>query len=222
MPNRATQLARVYARWRSVFLRGLWRHHRHTAQAEDAFHDAVVRCLAAPAVLATEDETRAYLHQIVRHGSADEARESLAGRRLQTVPFDEADTELAGAATPADAGPFQAVARRQRIERLNAALAEMPERQREAFVLHRFDGLTQDEVARRMGISRRMVVKHLSRALAYCQVRVEYATVEQMQDRHRPAPSSASGAASPAPTSPASVAAISTTADATSGADPAR
>jgi len=35
-----------------------------------------------------------------------------------------------------------------------------------------------------------MVVKHLSRAVAYCQVRVRYASLEQMQELHR---SSAAG-----------------------------
>ena len=49
----------------------------------------------------------------------------------------------------------------------------------------RFDGLTQDEIAARMDISRRMVVKHLARAIAYCEVRVHYATVAQMQQMHR-------------------------------------
>jgi RNA polymerase sigma-70 factor (ECF subfamily) len=44
--------------------------------------------------------------------------------------------------------------------------------------------LTQDEVAERMGISRRMVVKHLRRAFAYCELRVQYASVEQMEACH--------------------------------------
>ena len=53
---------------------------------------------------------------------------------------------------------MHAAAHQQRLARLGEALQELPERQREAFVLSRFDGLTQDEVAARMQISRRMVV----------------------------------------------------------------
>lgn len=182
--GRRSQLARVYTRWRGAFLRGLWASNHHGIPAEDSFHDAIVKCLTAPARLASDDEARAYLHRIVRNGTADEAREHGAGRRLRTVPLDDAGPELAAISADSSAGPLQSVVRRQRIERLGAALAELPERQREALVLHRFDGLTQDEVAERMGISRRMVVKHLGRAMAYCQVRVRYASIEQMQRQH--------------------------------------
>ena len=117
---------------------------------------------------------------------ADEYREHHAGRRLQTLPL--ADAEEAGHAMASDESqcPLQLSAQRQRLERLREALAELPERQREAFVLCRFDGLTQEDVAARMQISRRMVVKHLSRAVAYCEVRVRYASLAQMQELHRP------------------------------------
>ena len=184
---RSGQWGRVYTRWRAVFLRSLWRSAPASLSPEDALHDAVIKCMTASTDLASDDEARAYLHQVVRNRVVDEAREHGAGRRLRTVPYDEADSELSALATPADAGPFQTVARRQRLQRLREALDELPERQREALVLHRFDGLTQDEVARRMGISRRMVVKHLARAMSYCQVRVRYASLEQMRERHLPA-----------------------------------
>ncbi len=150
-------------------------------------HDAIIKCMTAPAELASDDEARAYLHQVVRNRVVDEAREQGAGRRLRTVPFDEAGAELDRRSAPGEAGPFQTVARRQRLQRLREALAELPERQREAMLLHRFEGLTQDEVALRMGISRRMVVKHLTRAMTYCQVRVRYASAEQMRQRQPPA-----------------------------------
>lgn len=178
----AADLAKVYARWSQAFLRGLSRFRAVGISAEDALHDAVVKHLAAQAPLANEDQARAYLHRIVRNGTAHELRERRAGRRLQTVALDEVSASCdADALTgPDEDGPLHQAAQRQRIARLGEALAELPERQREAFVLHRFDGLTQDEVAARMGISRRMVVKHLARALAYCEARVQYASAEQM------------------------------------------
>ena len=43
---------------------------------------------------------------------------------------------------------------------------------RKAFVLHRADGLTYPEIAAAMGISVKMVEKHISRALAECRVAV--------------------------------------------------
>jgi RNA polymerase sigma-70 factor (ECF subfamily) len=103
------------------------------------------------------------------------------------VSLDEAEEGVRALAAGDASCPMRAAAHQQRLARLGEALQELPERQREAFVLSRFDGLTQDEVAARMQISRRMVVKHLARAIAYCEVRVHYATVAQMQQLHRPA-----------------------------------
>lgn len=184
----ASPIGQVYARWRRAFLRGLGRAGGSDTPAEDALHDAVVKCMASNAPLANADETRAYLHKIVSNGMAEEARERQAGRTLRTVPLEEAQAEVESLAAADESDPYHAVAQRQRMARLQQALDELPERQREAFVLHRFDGLTQDEVARRMGISRRMVVKHLGRAMAYCEVRVHYASAEQMRLRHPPVP----------------------------------
>lgn len=47
------------------------------------------------------------------------------------------------------------------------ALAELPERCRQVFLLCRYDGLTNAEVAQLLGISMRMVQKHLVRALTH-------------------------------------------------------
>ena len=92
------------------------------------------------------------------------------------MSFDEIAEDAQGWAADEASCPMRAAAHQQRLQRLAEALRELPERQREAFVLSRFDGLTQDEIAARMDISRRMVVKHLARAIAYCEVRVHYAT----------------------------------------------
>ncbi|HIE5096419.1 TPA: RNA polymerase sigma factor [Stenotrophomonas maltophilia] len=177
-------LAKAYARWRAPILRGLARVRG--GDAEDALHDGAVKWIAARPALASCDQQGAYLRRTVMNTVADEYREHHAGRRLQTLPL--ADAEEAGHPMASDESdcPLQLTAQRQRLERLAEALDELPERQREAFVLCRFDGLTQEDVAARMQISRRMVVKHLSRAVAYCEVRVRYASLAQMQALHRP------------------------------------
>ncbi|MFD4837390.1 RNA polymerase sigma factor [Achromobacter sp. NPDC058515] len=183
----SSAIAKAYARWRLPLLRGLARFKGSIGSAEDALHDGVVKWVAANPALDSADEQGAYLRKTVLNGVADEFRERQAGRRLQTVSLDEA-AEGGQAWVAGDAScPMRAAAHQQRLKRLGEALQELPDRQREAFVLSRFDGLTQDEVAARMQISRRMVVKHLARAIAYCEVRVHYATVAQMRQLHRPA-----------------------------------
>ncbi|MNT73467.1 putative RNA polymerase sigma factor FecI [compost metagenome] len=61
----------------------------------------------------------------------------------------------------------------QRLRLLQAAIDEMPARQREAFLLYRYDELRCEEIASRMGISVRAVEKHLQLALAHCKRRVQ-------------------------------------------------
>ena len=58
-----------------------------------------------------------------------------------------------------------ALASRQRLAQLTAALEELPPRMRRAFHLHKLDGLSHAETARAMGISISAVEKHISGAL---------------------------------------------------------
>ena len=57
---------------------------------------------------------------------------------------------------------------RQRLRAFAETIAALPPRCREAFVLSRFEGLANGEIAGRLGISRNMVEKHVMRALLAC------------------------------------------------------
>jgi len=59
----------------------------------------------------------------------------------------------------------QNVAGRQRLEQLSRAVAELPPKTRRAFQLHKIRGLTQEETARILGVSRKTVEKQISSAL---------------------------------------------------------
>jgi RNA polymerase sigma-70 factor (ECF subfamily) len=61
----------------------------------------------------------------------------------------------------------------QAIDRLfTEAIAKLPPKCRLAFMLSRFDGLTYPQVAAKMGISVKMVEKHITRALIACRLAV--------------------------------------------------
>ena len=64
--------------------------------------------------------------------------------------------------------PMAAAQRLQRLEHLKRLLAELSPRRREALMLHRFEGLSQAQIAERMGISVSMVEKHIALALLHC------------------------------------------------------
>lgn len=172
-------LASLYARWRAPLLRLLQRRTGSRALAEDATHDVFVRLAASGRALAPSEEAP-YLATSARNAATDQWRRADA----EVVSLDAAAQELRTLPDQQQCEPQQIAEQRQRIARLNDAVAELPERQREAFLLNRIDGLTHDEVAAAMGISARMVSKHLSRAMAYCQLRVNYGSVEQMERLH--------------------------------------
>lgn len=61
----------------------------------------------------------------------------------------------------ADLSPEQTLLGREALEHLRDQIAALPERARQAFVLFRFEGMKQAEIARHMGISVSAVEKHI-------------------------------------------------------------
>ena len=61
----------------------------------------------------------------------------------------------------------------KRVEELEHALGELPPRAQAALILHRRDGLTVEEVATELGVSRPMAKKYLAKALFHCRRRLE-------------------------------------------------
>jgi RNA polymerase sigma factor (sigma-70 family) len=72
-----------------------------------------------------------------------------------------------------DMSPERILISRQALEQVVRALADMPPRTAQAFYLYRFGNLSQDAVARRMGVSLKAVEKFLRKALWHLSERVE-------------------------------------------------
>ena len=54
---------------------------------------------------------------------------------------------------------------RQNLAAAAAAIRALPPKTRDAFLLHRFEGLTYRQIAGRLGISVSMIEKHIAEAL---------------------------------------------------------
>lgn len=84
--------------------------------------------------------------------------------RRERVVSMQALAELDEMALTADQpSPEQEAADRQELLRLAEAIATLPGKVRDVFKLRRVDGLSQKEVARRLGLSESTVEKHLRR-----------------------------------------------------------
>lgn len=66
-------------------------------------------------------------------------------------------------------GPETVVLGRERLERVMAALQELPRRQRRFLLLNRIDGVSYTEIARRNGVSSSTAHREVEAAAAFCQ-----------------------------------------------------
>jgi len=82
-----------------------------------------------------------------------------AGEAVQAMGVPE------GPAVDPDADPAQQLAAQQTLDTLERTLEQLSPKVRACFLLHRRDGLSVDEIAKQLGISRPMVKKYLVRAL---------------------------------------------------------
>lgn len=90
---------------------------------------------------------RAYLHQVSRHLSINHQRRE---RLVTMVELDATVSERIADPAP---NAERIVYDRQLLQQTAAALAELPERTRVAFEMHRLGGQTLAEVAQRIGLS---------------------------------------------------------------------
>lgn len=123
------------------------------ALAEDLVHDAFVRLHRAPTRPAPGAEG-AYLRRIVTNLAHDHHRHGAVVRRLAPAPADAAPS----AEHDALGG--------DRARAVAAAVAALPDRQRDCVALHYFAGLTDAAVAVALGITVGSVKTHLHRARA--------------------------------------------------------
>lgn len=141
---------------------------RHAAA--DLAQESYVRVLALQQSGQHVAEPRALLYRTARNLVIDRHRRSAVRGQVRDSELDDA----AGAevfdtlAAPAASEPETAAMSAQAVEAMLAVIAELPLRCREAFILHKFDGLPQAEVARRMGISVTMVERHIRLAMQAC------------------------------------------------------
>jgi len=133
--------------------------------ASDVVHDTYLRLQGLGAV-PDLDNPRAYLYRVADNIALDRLRRD--GRRDRRFASGDLLADLPSDAPTAE----ESMAREQRLRLLARAIDELPARRREVFLLHKIDGLSHGEVARRLGISRSMVEKHVMRALAHCRDRL--------------------------------------------------
>lgn len=116
--------------------------------AADLTQDAFLKVLVSPPPeIAQTHNPKAYLYRAARNLGIDHGR-----RERVLVRVDLSDERFEAIADPSPSAET-IVYDRQKLGLVEAALAELPRRVREAFELHRIGGLTIAEVANRLEMS---------------------------------------------------------------------
>jgi RNA polymerase sigma-70 factor (ECF subfamily) len=125
-------------------------------EAGDLVQDAFARLLGSGARHALRTP-EAFLNRILRNLLIDRARR-LANRSIHE-PIDALNEPMIA---PAQSDAMELT---QMRERYRSAVAALPARMREVFVLHRVEGLGYKQIAEQLGISNRTVEWHVAEAI---------------------------------------------------------
>lgn len=139
----------------------LLRRVRNGADVADLVQEIYLRMMRVPDHEAIRSP-EAYLFTVARHVVMQHTL------RQSALPVSVELRDMLVEARDADADdPEMEISAQQCLATLSQALDELPPRSRAAFLMHRRDGLTLEEIGRRLGVSRPMAKKYLARALVH-------------------------------------------------------
>ncbi len=174
LANRALEqfLASVEKRAFKIAQLGL----RNDDDALDAVQDAMMKLVQSYASRG-EDEWRPLFYRILSNRIRDlQRRRTVRGRIMAWLPArdaeDEEEFDPIAQAPSHEASPARRLEIDEAIGVLETAVAELPPRQQQAFLLRNFEGLDVAETASAMGCSEGSVKTHYFRALESLRARL--------------------------------------------------
>ncbi|MGD8239350.1 MAG: sigma-70 family RNA polymerase sigma factor [Armatimonadota bacterium] len=131
-------------------------------EAEDLTQSVFLRAWEHLERLRSTEAFTVWLHQLARNIARDHLRSRRSRAQHTTDDWDEA--RAAQVVDPsAEAQPEATVSRQATSEAVHAAVQSLPEHQREAIVLHHFEGMPVTDVAQVMGVQPGTVLSRLAR-----------------------------------------------------------
>lgn len=133
--------------------------------AADIIQDAFMK-LASHQSDTEINNPRAFLYRVVSNLSIDYHRSNNRQRMRQA---DESEAVMLPDQAP---GPEQQIYSQEQIELLKRAVAELPPRCRQVFIMHKFRNYPYSQIMAELGISESTVVKHIVKAMEHCRKRM--------------------------------------------------
>jgi RNA polymerase sigma-70 factor (ECF subfamily) len=162
--RRESALLEAYLQRRADLVRFFTIRLGSQAAAEDLVQDIYLRIAGGDPPEGVRSPM-SYLYRLGSNLMLDRLRaERRAGVR-DAAWRDSQRTEVGGVEVADEPDAAAALAARERLQAVLAALGSLPPRTQRVFRLHKFEGLSHAEVALRLGISRSAVEKHMIAAL---------------------------------------------------------
>ena len=163
-PPQGDPLETIVERYRGP-LRSFFRKRVYdAAEADDLVQEVFVRLVARGT--GPLDNPSGYIFQIAANLLRDRARRAVTNRAAMD------DLRQRGHEWVEELSPERVAQGRERVEQVQRALAELPERTRAIFLLQRFEGFRYGDIAKRLGISTSLVEKHMMDAIQHLHTRM--------------------------------------------------
>lgn len=167
-PNAKAALMDAYLERRDALVRFFALRTGSAAQGEDVVQDIWFRLDAmTPEAAAKVRSPAAFLYRLGSNLMLDRVRALRRGSQRDDA-WSQSQVSLVGGDVVADQPSAEDAAwARLKLGRVVAALEGLPDKTRQAFRLHKLDGLSHSETAETMGVSRSAVEKYVSAALKH-------------------------------------------------------
>ena len=163
--NRASALSSMFREHNRTLVRFINARLRNEQEAHEIAQEAYVKMLQLDRYPGTPSFLRHYLFRVAENLAVDRIRQRYSRGRLdQLASIDDLFQEALAERT---------VVAGQELALLRAAVAELPEKYREAFRLIKLEDHSFPQAAALMQLSERMVRKYVTRALIYIRLRRE-------------------------------------------------
>jgi len=154
----------LYGRHRSSLYRYLTRHTRDPEMANDLFQEVWSKVVASRSRYEPRAKFGTYLYRIAHNCFIDHCRRASSRSDRAKVSAEDFDLENALHAPAADL-PDARAEHAQTLARYRAALASLPNEQRDTFLLYEESGLTLEEIGKVTGVSMETAKSRLRYAL---------------------------------------------------------
>jgi RNA polymerase sigma-70 factor (ECF subfamily) len=153
-------------KYRRPMISFMYRMTRNQSVAEELAQEVFLRVYRSRQTYAASAKFTTWLYRIATNLAVNHARDTKHERPENTVCIDEPDEETGMTVDVADSGlnAEQAILRRERLEAIREQVEALPERQRMAVLMHKYQGLDYKQIAAVLKLSESATKSLLFRA----------------------------------------------------------